>query len=160
MMRFRYYALKNGNWEEYKITFKAEVSVTEWNWSSMACGREGSGMVPKMWDIPLWESVWPNMDPWDSVRLRTASTHWNVPKKYGPHGELFLFLLKKEPLVLSELVEFGPSFSAETVKGALIGLHMMAEEHALSSDRGFSPHLWRNVEVRLPKESGLERRCL
>ena len=21
------------------------------------------------------------LDPWDSVRLRTASTHWNVPKK-------------------------------------------------------------------------------
>ena len=73
-------------------------------------------MVPKMRDKPLWESVWPYLDPWDSVRLRTASTHWNVPGKYGPHGELFFFLLKKEPMVLSELVEFGPCFSAETVK--------------------------------------------
>ena len=45
-----------------------------------------------------------------SVRLRTVSTHWNVPAKYGPHDELFFFLLKKEPLVLSELVEFGPCF--------------------------------------------------
>ena len=54
-----------------------------------ACGRGSSGTVPKMWDIPLWESVWPCLDPWDSVRLRTASTHWNVPGKYGPHGEFF-----------------------------------------------------------------------
>ena len=76
-------------------------------------------MVPKMWDKLLWESVWPYLDPWDSVRLRTASTHWNVPKKYGPHGELFLFLLKKEPMVLSELVEFGPCVSAERVKAWL-----------------------------------------
>ena len=62
------------------------------------------------------QEFWLYLDPWDTVRLRTASTHWNVPKKYGPHGELFFFLLKKEPYVLSEVVEFGPSISAETVK--------------------------------------------
>ena len=34
-------------------------------------------------------------------------------------------------MVLSELVEFGPWFSAETVKAcALIGLHMMSEENS------------------------------
>ena len=45
------------------------------------------------------------------------------------------FPLKKEPLVLSEVVELGPSISAETVKAcALIGLHMMAAENALRSD--------------------------
>ena len=27
--------------------------------------------------------------PMDSVCLRTASVEWNVPGKYGPHGELF-----------------------------------------------------------------------
>ena len=58
-------------------------------------------MVPEVWDKPLWESVWPHLDTWDSVRLRTASTHWNVPKKYGPNGELFSVLLKKEPVALS-----------------------------------------------------------
>ena len=26
-----------------------------WNWSSMACGREGSGTVPKVWDKTLWD---------------------------------------------------------------------------------------------------------
>ena len=88
-----------------------------------------------MWKKLLCERVWPYLDPWDSVRLRTASTHWNVSVKYGPHGELFFFLLKKKPMVLSELVEFGPCFSADTVKAcALIGLHMMAEESALRSD--------------------------
>ena len=69
------------------------------------------------------------------MRLRTASTHWNVPGNYAPHGELWFFLLKKEPMVISELVGFGPCFSAKTVKAcALIGLHMMAEENALRSD--------------------------
>ena len=29
----------------------------------------------------------------DSVRLRTAFIHWNVPKKYGLHGELLLSLV-------------------------------------------------------------------
>ena len=60
--------------------------------------------------LPLWEDVlWPFLDAWDSVRLRTTATQWNVPGRYGPHGELFIFLLKKEPMVLRELVRFGPS---------------------------------------------------
>ena len=50
--------------------------------------------------------------------------------------------LKKEPMNLSELVEFGLCFSAETVKAcALIDLHMMAGENALRSDRDSSPDL-------------------
>ena len=67
----------------------------------------------------------PNLDPCDSVRLRTASTHWDVPVN-------FLFLLEKESMVVGELVVLGPRFSAETGKAcSLIGLHMMAEENAL-----------------------------
>ena len=51
----------------------------------------------------------------------------------------FFYLLKKEPMVLSDLVEFGPVFTAETVKPcALIGLYM--KENALRSDRDPSPH--------------------
>ena len=35
------------------------------------------------------------LDPWDSVRLRTASSHSNVPGKYmGRMAELFFFLIK------------------------------------------------------------------
>ena len=95
----------------------------------------GSGLI-----LPLWEEVlWPFLDAWDSVRLRTASTQWNVPGRYGPHGELFFLLLKKEPRVFSELVRCGPSISAEKVKAcALIGLHMVAEENSWRSDSGSS----------------------
>ena len=65
-------------------------------------------MVPKMWERPFWEGVSFYLDPWDCVRLRTASTHMDVPGKYGPHGELFFSILKKEPMVARELVNFGP----------------------------------------------------
>ena len=35
-------------------------------------------------------SVWPYLGPWDAVRLRTASTRWNVPGKYAAWRALFL----------------------------------------------------------------------
>ena len=98
-------------------------------------------MVPKMVDKPLWEGVWPCLDPWDSVRLRTVSMHWNAPGKYWPHGEFFFFLLKKEPMVHGELI------GRKKMKAcALIGLHMMAEENAvrLDSDPSLdSGDMWR-----------------
>ena len=123
----------------------------------MACFRVGSGVVPELWKKPLCERVWPYLDPWDSVRLRTASTHWNVPGQYGPHGELFFFLLKKGPMVLSDFVEFGPCMPAETVKAcALIGLHMVTEENALRSDRDSSPYPIEMWKYGCPKKSGLE----
>ena len=51
--------------------------------------------------LPLWEEVlWPFLDAWDSVRLRPTSAQWNVPWRYGPYGQLFFFLLEKEPMVL------------------------------------------------------------
>ena len=60
--------------------------------------------------LPLWEEVlWPFLSAWDCVRLRTTSTQWNVPGRYGPSGELFFFLLEKEPMVLRELIRLGPS---------------------------------------------------
>ena len=68
------------------------------------------------------------LGPWDSVRLRTASTCWSVPGKYGPHGELFFFLIKKEPVVASD-VSSNSFVPAETLKAcALIGLQFLAEE--------------------------------
>ena len=48
-----------------------------------------------------------------------------------PCGELFFFLLKEEPMVLRELVWFGPSIPVETVKAcAMVELHMMIEENS------------------------------
>ena len=108
-------------------------------------------MVPKM-DKPAWDGVWPCLDPWDSVRLRTAPTHWNVPGKYGPHGDLFFFLLKKEPMVLSELVEFGRCVSA--------GLHMMSEENALRSDSDFAPDFGDMWRYSCPKSPMLSSDCV
>ena len=49
----------------------------------------GTGFLQVLWEKPIWEGVWPYLDPWDSVCLRTASMEWDVPGKYGPHGELF-----------------------------------------------------------------------
>ena len=49
------------------------------------------------------------MEAWDSARLPTTSTQWNVPGRYGPYGKLFFFLLEKEPMVLRELSRLGPS---------------------------------------------------
>ena len=90
---------------------------------------------------PLWEEVlWPFLDAWDSVRLRTTSSQWNVPGRYGPYGELFFFHLKKEPMVLRELVRFGPSIPVAVKACALVGLHMEAEEDTwrMDSDSSFS----------------------
>ena len=37
----------------------------------MTCSRERPGRVPELWSKPLWENVWPFLDPLDSC----ASTH-------------------------------------------------------------------------------------
>ena len=72
---------------------------------AMACDRVVSDLM-----LPLWEEVlWPFLDAWDSVRLRTTSTQWNVPGRYGPYGELLFFLQEKEPMVLKEPSRLGHS---------------------------------------------------
>ena len=61
----------------------------------MAC----TGFLYSLWEKPIWEGVcpYPDLGP---VCLRTASVEWNVPGKYGPHGELFFFLIHKEPATM------------------------------------------------------------
>ena len=51
----------------------------------------GVGILQSLWEKPIWEGVWPNLDPMDTVCLRTASMERNAPGKHGPHGELFFF---------------------------------------------------------------------
>ena len=80
------------------------VSQSTW----MAAKVVGAKILQKMRDGPCWEGVWPYLDPWDVLKLRTTASVWNVPGKYGPHGELFFFLKKKEPFVLTKAVEFRP----------------------------------------------------
>ena len=72
--------------------------------------------------------TWHFLDPWDVVGLRTTTGIWNVPKKYGPHGELFFFMKKKETVVLREMVDFGQCIPVEKMKAcAMCVLRMMAE---------------------------------
>ena len=78
-----------------------------------------------MWEGPFWEGGWPCLDPWDVASLRTSSSCWNVPGKYGPHSELFFFLIRKESVALTQAVPFEPFVSSETLNAcALIGLHL------------------------------------
>ena len=85
----------------------------------MACDRVVSDLM-----LPLWEEVlWPFLDAWDSVRLRTTSTQWNVPGRYGPYGELFFFLLEKGANGPQGAESAGASIPVEAVKAcALVGL--------------------------------------
>ena len=53
------------------------------------------GFLQNLWGKPIWEGVWPCMDPMDSVCLRTASMEWNVPGKYGRMASSFFFLIEK-----------------------------------------------------------------
>ena len=105
-------------------------------------------MVPKMWDKPLWEGVCPHLDPSDNVRLRTASTHCDVPKKYGPHGGLLFFLIEKAQVVASDEVLPNPYVSAEALEAcALIGLHLLAADYEVGSSGSQSPDpgdLWKH----------------
>ena len=74
----------------------------------------------------------------DTVCLRTASMEWNVPGKYGLHGELLFFLMQKEPATEPVGETFSPFFNADfrnpllsadvLKKCALVALHIIAEE--------------------------------
>ena len=102
--------------------------------------------------------MWPFLDAWDVVFLRTAAGVWNVAKKYGPYGELFFFLKRKEPVFDREAVDFGSCVSAEALKAcALIGLHMIADEVTSLSLNGIFLELgnrWRYVGPRNPLWKG------
>ena len=69
--------------------------------SCKVCGRSRSGR-----ELGLGS-------PWDGVCLRIASVEWNVPEKYGPHGELFFFLIQKEPATVPGSETFSPFFNAD-----------------------------------------------
>ena len=98
----------------------------------------GRWLPPKFVGKANLEGVWPCLDPMDSVCLRTASMEWNVPGKYGPHGELFFFLIQEEPATVPVSETFSPFFNADIgtslfsadvlKKCALIALHVIAEE--------------------------------
>ena len=69
-----------------------------------------------------------------------------MPGKYGPHGELFFFLIQWEPATVPDGETFSPfissvirspSFSADVLKKcALIAQHLIAEEGRDGEDGG------------------------
>ena len=68
------------------------------------------------------------------MRPRTASTHWKVAGKCGPHGALFFFFIKKEQAVASNEVFPNPCVSAETLKAcALISMHLLVADYEVGS---------------------------
>ena len=73
----------------------------------------GAGFLSSLWEKPIWDGVRPYLDPMDSVCLRTASVEWNVPGEYGPHGDLFFFLIETEPATMPGSETFSPFFAAE-----------------------------------------------
>ena len=54
------------------------------------------GFLQSLWERRSGRAFGPTWIRW-TVCLRTASMEWNVPGKYGPHGELFFFQIQKEP---------------------------------------------------------------
>ena len=106
----------------------------------------GTKILQKMREGPYWEGVWPCLDPWDTVRLRTAihllDVPGNVPVKCGPHSELFFFLIMAEPVALTKAVSSKPVVPAETLKACvLIGLHRLAAEGEAGSQGSQSPEV-------------------
>ena len=43
----------------------------------------GAKILQNMWEAPCWKGVWPCLDSWDVVRLRTSSSFC---EKYGAHN--------------------------------------------------------------------------
>ena len=74
----------------------------------------GVGFLQSLWEKPTWEGVWSYLDPMDFVCLRTAAMEWNVPGGYGPHGELFFFLIQKETATMPGSETFSPVINADT----------------------------------------------
>ena len=60
------------------------------------------------WKSRSGRAFLPNLDPMD-----TSSTEWNVPGKYGPHGELFFFLIHMKPAMVSGSENFSPFVNAD-----------------------------------------------
>ena len=83
--------------EDFFVTQSARTTFWEEMKRDWNCGKSTS-------KTQLWH--WTTFDVWLRILVKDdfwleTSTHWNVPKKSGSHGELFFFLLKKEPMVLS-----------------------------------------------------------
>ena len=53
-------------------------------WKDACLVMAGVGFLHSLWEKPIWEGVWPHLDPMAGVCLRAATMQWNVPGKYRP----------------------------------------------------------------------------
>ena len=84
-------------------------------------------------------------------------------RRYGPHGELFFFLIQKEPATVPGSETFSLFFNADIrtlrfsanvlKKCALIALHLIAEEGRGGEDGGHAPGLVNKWKMGCPKSS-------
>ena len=114
---------------EWHAFCQASYKGIEGSGTAMACGL--GGLKPFLKHVGKTHLVrcLALLGPVGQRVLRTASTHWNVPGKYGPHGQLFFFLVKMEQVVTPNEVLPNPLVFAETLKAcARIGLHLLAAE--------------------------------
>ena len=72
----------------------------------------------------------------------------NVPERCGPYGELFFFLLKKEPMVLRELVRFGSSIPVEAGESMCIGRFAHDGRGEFLADGRWLPRFRRTARVK------------
>ena len=93
---------------------------SQWLAASLAqrfCKRCGMGPVGKASGLAWTRETC-------CVFAHTIQQLKKVLGKYGPHSELFFFLIRKEPAALTQAVPFKPVVFAEKLKAcALIGLH-------------------------------------
>ena len=69
----------------------------------------GAGFVQSLWEKPIWEGVWPYLDPMDSVPY--AQRHGvECARKVG---ELFFFLIQKDPAMVPGSETFSPFLNAD-----------------------------------------------
>ena len=118
-----------------KTTFREEI-------------KRGQSHTKSVLKLALWKhgsNDWrpSGISPLAWMHGQCASTHnrhaMECHQEIRAVRRALLLPLKKEPMVLRELVRFGPSILVEAVKAcALIGLHMMIEETSGRSENGSS----------------------
>ena len=63
---------------------------------------------------------------------------------HGPYGELFFFLLEKEPMVFRELIRLGPSIQP---RGELLFLLMQKKPSTVPDSEAFNSYIGDGFEV-------------
>ena len=79
-----------------------------------------------------------------------------LPGKYGPHGELVFFLIKKEPLAFTKAVVFETFCSCGDAQGMCFDWSAPdGRRKCIWIKRWSVSRLRRHVEIGLPKKPGL-----